>query len=608
MSAQAGPSTSASATSIESITISYLNGELTFEQYETLLENHHIRNEIALVNTSFMSAVNAQAGGGETATSHDMQQLFMNEIELSSSGEAVDTSARDIADADAHDADLSLLMPYRDEDASSRHRASAISTLAASSATSSGASTPTSRRKRSSSKMSKTIQIQHSKTSSGGGGERKRARKDRFLNLKRIMMNDDDDEEEEEGDHNGLTNKNKSEKEDVAKRNLENDEEVDDDDDDDDDEDDYDADADRLLEEIGEANTGARESRPTASGEPMRTNEDEYEDDEDEDEDEDDDDDDDDSDDDQFDDASKWQDFDIETLNFDKFINDHRPVGSNSNVVSMLPRTSGANPLTNKSSCESQASTTSTSSSSLSKKRSTPSATAAASLAANKQLDPNELRAKRRRNRVLPLEIQGLMGEANLAYARGETNRAIDVCLEVIKYAPKACEPYQLLSLLYSEMGQNDKALRVGLIAAQLNKDADEWISLIHQAVIEGDLELVLFCYNNAIQANPRNIDLHIERIKLLAERRDTRRLVLAKIMLLKYVDVSVDLHVYNKYFNELMRELNNDTDKNKKIFVLKTDMKKFQERFPAESNFVRVHITSHHIVVTTFLQMFTIR
>ena len=78
------------------------------------------------------------------------------------------------------------------------------------------------------------------------------------------------------------------------------------------------------------------------------------------------------------------------------------------------------------------------------------------------------------------------MGEANLAYARGETNKAIDICLEVIKYAPKASEPFQLLSLLYSETGANDKSLRVGLIAAQLNKDPDEWIGLIQQAVIEG--------------------------------------------------------------------------------------------------------------------------
>lgn len=54
--------------------------------------------------------------------------------------------------------------------------------------------------------------------------------------------------------------------------------------------------------------------------------------------------------------------------------------------------------------------------------------------------------------------------------------------------------------------------------------------------------------------------------------------------MLLKYVDINTDLDIYNTYFNELMHELNNENDKKKKIFVLKTDMKKFQDRFPIES------------------------
>jgi general transcription factor 3C polypeptide 3 (transcription factor C subunit 4) len=185
---------------------------------------------------------------------------------------------------------------------------------------------------------------------------------------------------------------------------------------------------------------------------------------------------------------------------------------------------------------------------------------------------------------VLPIEIQGLMGEANLAYARGETNKAIDACLEVVKYAPKASEPYQLLSLLYSEKGENDKALRVGLISAQLNKDPDEWIQLIQQAVIEGDVELVLFCYANAIQCNPKNIQMHIERIKILEERKDARRLLLAKLMLLKYTNIDADVEIYNKYFNQVMNELSGENDRYKKIYVLKTDMKKFQGKFSKDS------------------------
>ena len=217
----------------------------------------------------------------------------------------------------------------------------------------------------------------------------------------------------------------------------------------------------------------------------------------------------------------------------------------------------------------------------------------------DESLDPNELRAKRRRNRALPIEIQGLMGEANLAYARGETNKAIDVCLEVIKYAPKACEPFQLLSLLYSEMGLNEKALRVGLVAAQLNKDPDEWVQLIQQAMIEGDEELVLFCYNNAIQCDPKNIELHVQRVRLLQEKKDARRLILAKLMLLKYADAVENAEIYETYFNQVMTELNNDSDRTKKIYVLKNDLKKLQERFPLESQLTKLFINiSNHLTI----------
>jgi general transcription factor 3C polypeptide 3 (transcription factor C subunit 4) len=158
-----------------------------------------------------------------------------------------------------------------------------------------------------------------------------------------------------------------------------------------------------------------------------------------------------------------------------------------------------------------------------------------------------------KRNRVLPQEIQGLMGEANLAFARSEKNKAIDICLEVIKNAPNASEPYQLLSLLYSEIGDTEKALKVGLISAQLNKDQDEWIQLIQQALIEGNEELILFCYNNAIQCNPFNIEIHLARIKFIEEKQDVKNLILAKIMLLKYLDVNLQYELYEKIFTETL-------------------------------------------------------
>jgi len=98
-----------------------------------------------------------------------------------------------------------------------------------------------------------------------------------------------------------------------------------------------------------------------------------------------------------------------------------------------------------------------------------------------------------------------------------------------------------------------------------------------------GDVDLVLFCYNNAIQCDPQNINLHIERVKVLEEKNDQRRLILAKLMLLKYVDINTNLDIYNVYFNQVMVELNNESDMSKKIYVLKNDMKKFQSTFSVD-------------------------
>lgn len=53
--------------------------------------------------------------------------------------------------------------------------------------------------------------------------------------------------------------------------------------------------------------------------------------------------------------------------------------------------------------------------------------------------------------------------------------------------------------------------------------------------------------------------------------------------MLLKYVDVKTNLEVYEKYFNQLMSELNSENDRNKKIYVLKNDLKKFQDKFQTD-------------------------
>ena len=66
----------------------------------------------------------------------------------------------------------------------------------------------------------------------------------------------------------------------------------------------------------------------------------------------------------------------------------------------------------------------------------------------------------RRINKV-PKHLEGLMGEANLCFARGESENAATMCLEVVRQAPKCPEPYQLLSMIYEENGDSEKSLEV---------------------------------------------------------------------------------------------------------------------------------------------------
>ena len=89
-----------------------------------------------------------------------------------------------------------------------------------------------------------------------------------------------------------------------------------------------------------------------------------------------------------------------------------------------------------------------------------------------------------RRNKLDPA-LQGLMGEANLRFVRGEVDTAIRMCMEVIRQEPGVPEPFQTLSALYEESGEHDRALQFALIAAHLAPQAsfisDKIISLDHQ-------------------------------------------------------------------------------------------------------------------------------
>lgn len=145
--------------------------------------------------------------------------------------------------------------------------------------------------------------------------------------------------------------------------------------------------------------------------------------------------------------------------------------------------------------------------------------------AASAEAFEKELQAKprlRRRKRILPPALQGLMGEANLTYARGDHATAEKMCLEIIRQCPNDPEAFSTLAHLYEEQGLPDKSLQVALIAALLSPgDPNQWIRLALMSEEQGNLKQAIQCYTRAIRADPSNPETHMKRAGLFEQIKD---------------------------------------------------------------------------------------
>lgn len=129
---------------------------------------------------------------------------------------------------------------------------------------------------------------------------------------------------------------------------------------------------------------------------------------------------------------------------------------------------------------------------------------------------------RHRRRCVLPAALQGLMGEANLRYARGQNELAEKVCLEIIRQVPLAPEPFLTLAQIHDS--NPDKYLQFSLIAAHLNPaDSEQWVRIAQFYIEQNDVRRAINCYTKAIKFNPKDIDLRLKRIELLESINDEK-------------------------------------------------------------------------------------
>lgn len=127
----------------------------------------------------------------------------------------------------------------------------------------------------------------------------------------------------------------------------------------------------------------------------------------------------------------------------------------------------------------------------------------------------SEISAKVYAGQKIPPHLKGLMGEANLRFARGECSIAEKMCFEVIRQCPGASEAYLTLAQLY-ENTDPEKSFQYNMIAAHLRpKDVDQWLKIAQHCVDVGNLHLALKCYCKAIHANPNNVELHKNRLEI---------------------------------------------------------------------------------------------
>ncbi|XP_065214055.1 general transcription factor 3C polypeptide 3 [Planococcus citri] len=135
---------------------------------------------------------------------------------------------------------------------------------------------------------------------------------------------------------------------------------------------------------------------------------------------------------------------------------------------------------------------------------------------------PAKPRGVRRTGRSkLSATLRGVMGQANVCYAQGDTETAVKMCLEIIKEEPQASEPFKTLASIYEEMGESEKAVQMRLIAAHLGPASkEEWMELGQMLKKKGHHKQAVMCYTKAINYDELNLELYELRASLMKEAR----------------------------------------------------------------------------------------
>ena len=118
------------------------------------------------------------------------------------------------------------------------------------------------------------------------------------------------------------------------------------------------------------------------------------------------------------------------------------------------------------------------------------------------------------------IEVDALMSDATILYARGEYASAVEKLHACIVKAPNSSEPYEQLALVYEETNALDKALDCYTLATVLKRSVDPsmWYRMATLAVNVGNKEYAIHCLAKAARSDPYNFENKIDQATLYAE------------------------------------------------------------------------------------------
>ncbi|XP_044758559.1 general transcription factor 3C polypeptide 3 [Coccinella septempunctata] len=141
-----------------------------------------------------------------------------------------------------------------------------------------------------------------------------------------------------------------------------------------------------------------------------------------------------------------------------------------------------------------------------------------------------------RNSSKLTPQLKGLMGEANLRFAKGEIETAEQMCLEVIRQQPKAWEPYLTLSQIY-ESKDSSKCKGYLTIATYLNpSNTSTWCRLAEMALEEGNKREAIGFYSKSLVYDKKNLEVHYKRLELAKELGSQRLIIRFQEFLLAHI------------------------------------------------------------------------